>query len=137
MELYRQSAEQGIIPAMDRLGHLYEEGILVPKDMHEAIRWYRRAELLGSSESANHLVEILKNEHKAMRAADKVSLAFLVALMVAVILIAADFLVPVLRYVALGLLVGLTVATGFRLWYQNRYKEDLDHPEREEDDPGK
>lgn len=40
---YRKAALNGDTSAMFELGNLYEEGVLVDKDLDEAVKWYRLA----------------------------------------------------------------------------------------------
>jgi len=54
----RQKAEHGDAQAQYELGLLYEHGTGVTKEMAEAIRWYRKAEKLGSAD-ARHTLELI------------------------------------------------------------------------------
>ena len=51
----RSLAEQGSAEAQFNLGLLYDHGRGVPKDKHEALRWYRRAALQGDTFAQNSL----------------------------------------------------------------------------------
>ena len=51
----RSLAEQGNAEAQFNLGLLYDRGHGVPKDKHEALRWYRRAATQGDTFAQNSL----------------------------------------------------------------------------------
>ena len=51
----RSLAEQGNVEAQFNLGLLYDRGRGVPKDKHEALRWYRRAATQGDTFAQNAL----------------------------------------------------------------------------------
>jgi TonB family protein len=53
--LWRPLAEQGIARAQNNLGVLYENGKGVPKDINEALRWYRLAAEQGYAGAQNNL----------------------------------------------------------------------------------
>jgi TonB family protein len=53
--LWRPLAEQGIARAQNNLGVLYENGKGVPKDINEALKWYRLAAEQGYAGAQNNL----------------------------------------------------------------------------------
>jgi TPR repeat protein len=44
------AAEQGIAPAMTRLGMIHHNALGVPRDPAEAVRWWRRAAVRGDAD---------------------------------------------------------------------------------------
>ena len=55
-EWYEKSAKQGNPAAQYQLGTFYEEGIIVPKDIEKAHRYYKQA---ADSKKSDHLVKAL------------------------------------------------------------------------------
>ncbi|MCE5294554.1 MAG: F-box/SEL1-like repeat protein [Chlamydiales bacterium] len=56
---YKRSAELGYTRAQNRLGVLYEEGNIVPQDLEEAAKWYRKAAELGNIDAQVNLAALL------------------------------------------------------------------------------
>jgi TPR repeat protein/serine/threonine protein kinase len=51
----RELAAVGDTMAMDYLGGVYWDGLGVPQDPSEAVKWFRQAAILGNSSAMNHL----------------------------------------------------------------------------------
>ena len=47
-EYYKESAENGYHPAQNVVGHLYENGQGIEKDLGKAIGWYKKAVANGT-----------------------------------------------------------------------------------------
>jgi len=55
MELYRKSADEGNLDAMDNVGWLYKNGLGVTQDYSQAIYWYKKAAEKGDDWGADRL----------------------------------------------------------------------------------
>jgi len=56
IETYRKAAERGDAYAQFLLGKMYYDGIGVPQDVAEAVKWYRKAEEQGHARAVSSLV---------------------------------------------------------------------------------
>lgn len=54
---YKKAAEKKHAPSMTRLGHLFEEGTLVPRDYEKAEQWYRKGMEAGDNEASDIIEE--------------------------------------------------------------------------------
>ena len=55
---YQEQAEQGNVTAEEGLGHMYENGIGVSKDLSQAVHWYQKAATNGSVHAQNVLHQL-------------------------------------------------------------------------------
>ena len=51
----RKAADQGLAPAQNNLGKMYENGRGVAKDDAQAVYWYRKAADQGQADAQNNL----------------------------------------------------------------------------------
>ena len=51
LEILKKRGEQGNVEAQLILGHMYDEGIVVPENNAEAVRWYAKAAEQGLAEA--------------------------------------------------------------------------------------
>jgi len=51
----RRLAESGVASAQNNLGMIYDDGVGVPQDDAEAVKWYRRAAEQGNVSAQNNL----------------------------------------------------------------------------------
>ena len=59
MHYIKQSAKQGLLPAIEQLGRYYERGILVKVDKERAIIYYREAALQGFLKAKLNYIRLL------------------------------------------------------------------------------
>ena len=73
VELYQQAAEQGHADAQNKLGHCYQNGIGIEKDVKKAVELYQKAAEQGNADAQNALgvcyqdgIEVEKDTKKAV-----------------------------------------------------------------------
>ena len=69
VEWYRKAADQGYAPAQHNLGVAYADGMGVPQNLTEALRWLRKAHAQGVEEVAEMIEKVLWAQRQQQGAA--------------------------------------------------------------------
>ena len=69
VEWYRKAADQGDAPAQHNLGAMYANGMGVPQNLTEALRWLRKAHAQGHEPTAEAIEQVLQAQRQLQGAA--------------------------------------------------------------------
>ena len=69
VEWFRKAADQGDAPAQHNLGAMYANGMGVPQNLTEALRWLRKAHAQGHEPTAEAIEQVLQLQRQQQGAA--------------------------------------------------------------------